>query len=205
MVLLNVAEYQVRKDGSFYRWDGEGWWGGDLNRLVIKSEGRGSFDGQTENAEVQALYSRAVSPYFDLQAGLRHDFEPNPSRSYAAVTLEGLAPYWFEVEASAFLSYKGDLLGRFDAYYDQLVTQRVVLQPRLEINLAAQDVPENDIGSGLSDVEVGLRLRYEIWREFAPYLGMSYELKVGDTADYARDEGEEAETLSFVVGIRTWF
>jgi copper resistance protein B len=205
MILLNVAEYQARKDGSFYRWDGEGWWGGDLNRLVIKSEGRGGFDGPTENAEVQALYSRAVSPYFDLQTGIRHDFEPNPSRSYATLALEGLMPYWFEVEASAFLSNKGDLLGRFDAYYDQMLTQRLVIQPRVEINLAAQDVPENDIGSGLSDVELGLRLRYEVLRELAPYLGVSYERKIGDTADYARDEGEEAETLSFVLGVRAWF
>jgi copper resistance protein B len=205
MVLLNIAEYQARKNGNFYRWDGEGWWGGDINRLVAKTEGEGSFKDGTENAEIQALYSRAISPYFDLQAGMRYDFEPSPSRTYATIAIEGLAPYWFEVEGSLFLSYKGDILGRLDGYYDQLITQRLILQPRIELNLAAQDVPENGIGSGLSDIELGLRLRYEIWREFAPYVGVSYERKLGDTASYARDDGDDVEAISLVLGIRTWF
>jgi hypothetical protein len=127
---------------------------------------------------VQALYSRAIGPYFNLQAGVRHDFEPK-ARSYAAFGVEGLAPYWFEVEAHAFVSTKGDVLGRLAASYDQRITQRLILQPRVEFNLAAQDVIESGIGAGLSDAEFDLRLRYEIVREFAPYIGISHSSKFG--------------------------
>ena len=118
---------------------------------------------------------------------------------------EGLAPYWFEVEGAVFLSDKGDLLGRVEGYYDQRLTQRLVLQPRVELNFAAQDVPENRIGAGLSNAELGLRLRYEITRKLAPYVGVSYDAKSGQTARYARDDGEDPTTTSFVAGVRIWF
>jgi copper resistance protein B len=204
-VMFNLAEYQAREGADGFRWDGEGWFGGDINRLVVKSEGSGAFGEGVEDAEIQALYSRAIGPYFNLQAGIRYDFEPNPSRTYAAIGFEGLAPYWFEVEGALFLSDKGDVLGRLEGYYDQRITQRLILQPRAELNLAAQDVPENGIGSGLSDVELGLRLRYEISRQFAPYVGVSWDRKLGDTADFARAAGEDPSSTSFVFGIRTWF
>lgn len=204
-IFFNVAEVQLGKGRDGFRWDGEGWFGGDIDRLVIKSEGSGSFAEGPDEAEVQALYSRAIGPYFNLQAGVRHDFAPNPSRTYATVGFEGLAPYWFEVEGALFLSDKGDVLGRLDGYYDQRITQRLILQPRAELNLAAQDVPENGIGAGLSDVELGLRLRYEIAREFAPYVGVSWTRKLGDTADFARAAGEHPSSTSIVLGIRTWF
>lgn len=203
-LLFNLAEYQVREGRDGFLWDGEFWWGGDIDRLVLKSEGEGAFGDGVEDAEVEALWSRALDPYWNFQAGVRYDFKPNPSRTYATIGIEGLAPYWFEVEGALFLSDKGDLLGRLEGYYDQRITQRLILQPRAELNFAAQDVPETGIGSGLSDVELGLRLRYEFAREFAPYVGVSYERK-GDTARFARAEGDDRESTSFVAGVRLWF
>ncbi len=204
-IIFNLAEYQVRDGRDGFRWDGEGWFGGDIHRLVIKSEGAGAFGERVEDAELQLLYSRAIGPYFNLQAGIRHDLAPDPSRSYATIGFEGLAPYWFELGGALFLSDRGDVLARIEGYYDQRITQRLILQPRAELNLAAQDVRENGIGSGLSDIELGLRLRYEIEREFAPYLGVSWDRKVGNTARYARAAGENPSAASFVVGIRSWF
>ena len=204
-VMFNLAEYQFRNGRDGYRWDGEAWYGGDINRLFVKTEGEGAFREGVESAEVQALYSRAIGPYFNLQAGVRQDLGPSPKRTYATVGFEGLAPGMFDVEGALFLSNKGDLLGRLEGYYDQRVTQRLILQPRAELNFAAQDVPKNRIGSGLSDAELGLRLRYEIRREFAPYIGVSWDRKVGDTARFARAAGEDATAKSIVAGIRVWF
>ena len=204
-VLFNLAEYRVQKGKNAYRWDGEGWFGGDINRLVVKTEGEGAVRGGIESAEVQALYSRAIDPWFNLQAGVRHDFKPGPSRTYATIGFEGISPYWFEVEGALFLSDKGDLLGRLEGYYDQRITQHLILQPRVELNFAAQDIPANGIGSGLSDAELGLRLRYEIKREFAPYVGVSWERKVGDSARFARAGRGQVQATSLVLGIRAWF
>lgn len=202
---FNLAEYQARKGRDGYRWDGEAWYGGDLNRLTIKSEGEGAFGEGIESTETQLLYSRAVGPYFNAQAGIRQDFGPGPDRTYATVGFEGLAPYWFEVEGALFLSTKGDLLGRIEGYYDQRITQKLILQPMAELNLSAQDIRESGIGAGLSDVELGLRLRYEIVKEFAPYVGVEWARKVGDTARFARVAGEDANKVSLVAGVRVWF
>ena len=204
-ISFNLAEYHVRNGRDGFRWDGEGWYGGDINRLTVKSEGEGAFGKGVEQAEIQVLYSRAVDPYFNLQAGVRQDLGSGPKRTYATVGFEGLAPYWFEVEGALFLSNKGDLLGRLEGYYDQRITQRLILQPRIELNFAAQDVPESGIGSGLSDVELGLRLRYEIVREFAPYIGVEWARKVGSTGRFARLAGDDPDLTSFVAGIRFWF
>lgn len=204
-VMFNLAEYQARAGRDGYRWDGEAFVGGDVNRLWLKTEGEGAFREGVDSAEVQALYSRAINPYFNLQAGVRQDFGRGPNRTYATLGFEGLAPYMFEVEGALFLSNKGDLLGRLEGYYDQRITQRLILQPRVELNLAAQDVPENRIGSGLTNAELGLRLRYEITRRFAPYIGVSYDAKTGHTADFARARGEDPTTTSFVAGVRFWF
>src|SRR3546814_113950 len=193
-VIFNLAEYQARAGRDGYRWDGEAFVGGDINRFWLKSEGEGSFGDRLESAEVQALYSRAIGPYFNLQAGVRQDFGQGPNRTYATVGFEGLAPYMFEVEGALFLSNKGDLLARLGGYYDQRITQRLVLQPRVELNLSVQDVPENRLGSGLTNAELGLRLRYEITRQFAPSIGVSYDAKTGRTADFARADGEDPTT-----------
>lgn len=204
-VMANLLEWQDRAGGGGYRWDVEGWYGGDINRFVFKTEGEGSRREGVELAEVQALYSRAVGRYTDLQFGIRHDFEPGPSTTYAAVGFESLAPYWFELEGAAFLSEDGDVRARLEGTYDWRLTQRLVLQPQAELLFSAQDIPEIEIGSGVTHVELGLRLRYEIRREFAPYVGVSFERSLGRTADLARRNGERVENTSLVVGLRAWF
>jgi copper resistance protein B len=204
-VLVDLFEYQVRSGGDAFRWEGEGWFGGDVHRLVAKSEGEVELGEEPDEAELQLVYSRAISPYFDLQIGGRYDPAPRPDRGYAALGFEGLAPYWFEVEGTLFVSTHGDVLARLEGYHDLLVTQRLIAQPRAELQFAAQDVPEHEIGAGLSDFELGLRVRYEIWRELAPYLGVEWKRRVGDSADRARDAGDGVGSLSFVAGARLWF
>ncbi|WP_244650209.1 copper resistance protein B [Sphingomonas sp. CFBP 13706] len=204
-ILFNLAELQVRSGRDGYRWDGAGWFGGDIDRLVVKTEGEGGFGDRVEAAEVQALYSRALDPYWNLQAGVRQDLGAGAKRTYAALGVEGLAPYWFDVEGTVFLSDKGDVLARAEAWYDQRITQRAILQPRVELNLAAQDMPGSRIGAGLSTAELGVRLRYEIRREFAPYIGLSWERRYGATARYARSDGDRTGGVSLALGVRAWF
>jgi len=203
-ILFNLAEAQVRRGGDGYRWDGEGWFGGDIDRVVVKSEGEGTFGRSIEQAEVQALYAHAIGPYFNLLAGARQDLGPNGGRTHAAIGVEGPAPYWFDVEAMLFASDKG-VRARGSAWYDQRLTQRAILQPRVEVNLAAQDEPDARVGAGLSSVEAGLRLRYEIAREFAPYVGINWERRYGATARYARADGEGSGGISLALGVRGWF
>jgi len=203
-VMLSIAEARLGSGGG-YEWEGEAWTGGDLHRFVLKSEGEGSWDHGVEDAEVQALYSRPVGIYTDLQVGLRHDFEPGPQRIYATLGFESLFPYWFEAEGALFLSDKGELLARLEGSYDFRLSQRLVIQPRAELNFASEDIPSRGVGSGLSDAELGLRLRYEIKREFAPYVGVVWSRKVADTARFARAEGEDVEDTRVVVGLRAWF
>lgn len=203
-VMLNLAEFQPYGEGS-YRWDGQAWFGGDINRVVIKSQGDGSPRSGLDTAEIQLLYSRAVAPYTDIQAGVRYDFKPDPSRTYFTAGVQTIFPYWFNFESALFVSTKGELLGRLGGFYDLLLTQQLVLQPWVELNFAAQNSVDIGVGSGLSNAELGLRLRYEFRREFAPYVGVSYDQKVGNTAEYAKAAGKETGATKFVVGIRTWF
>ena len=206
LVLADRLEYQTNEGDSLFLWDAQGWIGGDYNKLWVKTEGEYLFGSDRfEEVETQALYSRAIGRYWDVQAGVRHDFKPDPSRTYGVIGLQGLAPYWFEVDSALFVSDKGDVTARIEAEYDLLFTQRLILQPRAELNFAFQDVDELGIGSGLSTAELGLRLRYEIRREIAPYIGVSWTRSVGDTADFARGEGEDPGKVSFVAGIRLWF
>ncbi len=205
MVLVERLEARVHQGKDAYLWDIQAFWGGDIDRLVMKSEGEGSFDnGHAEHTEVQALWSRAMGPWFDLQAGARLDLEPD-TRSHLVLGVQGLAPYMWHVDAAAFLSDRGDLTARIEAEYDQKITQRVIVQPRVEAVLSAQDIPERDTGSGLTEVEVGLRLRYEIERDFAPYLGVGWEQKIGDTRRIARSNSEDPSSLRVLLGIRAWF
>ncbi len=187
-------------------WDAQGWYGGDINKLWIKTEGEILLDGgDVEEVEVQSLYSRAILPFFDLQAGIRQDLGPGPDRTYGVIGLQGLAPYLFEVDAAAFISNKGDISARIELEYELLLTQRLIAQPRAELSFALQDVAELGIGSGLSSADIGLRLRYEIKRELAPYIGVSWSSAVGDTADFARTAGENPSSVSFIAGLRFWF
>jgi copper resistance protein B len=198
-LLLDRLEWS---DGG-YRWEGEGWFGGDIHRMVVKSEGEGK--DRLDSAEVQALYSRAIGAYFNLQTGIRQDIRPTPTRTYAVVGVEGLAPYWFEVEAHAFLSTRGELTARIEGYYDQRITQRLIAQPRAELNLSAQDIRATGLGTGVTSADLSLRLRYEIAREFAPYVGVAWERRFGDTRRLARDRGADADGVELVAGIRAWF
>lgn len=205
MVLVDRAEVQLRDGSDGWRWAGEAWLGGDIDRLKIKTEGEGELGGEFEAAEVQALYSHALDPWWNLQTGVRHDFSPDPSRSYAVLGIEGVAPYWFHIEGSAFVSTKGAIHLRGEASLDQRITQRLIVQPAIEANFALQDVGALGIGSGLSYFEAGVRLRYEIVPEFAPYIGVEWHRKSGDTARRARLAGEDVSGVSAVAGLRFWF
>lgn len=196
-------EVQLRDAASGVLWDVQGYYGGPTSRFWFKSEGEGAFGERVEDAEVQALWSRAIGPYWDLQAGVRQDLA-GPATTYGAVGLQGLAPYMFEVDAALFLSHRGDVTARIEAEIDQRVTQRVIFQPRAEISLSAQDVPALGIGAGLDKVEVGARLRYEFSREFAPYIGVEHSWRLGGSADYARAAGERPGVTSAVIGLRIW-
>ena len=205
MVMINLAEVQLRKGRNAYEWNGQAWYGGDLDRFVIKSEGGGGVGQSVGRAEVQGLLRHAITPTFNLEGGVRYDFKPNPSRAYATVGVEGLAPYFIEVEAALFLSTKGELLARIEASHDERITQRLILQPRIEVNAAAQDSRSIGIGAGLSDAEIGLRLRYEIRREFAPYVGVQWERAFGATRRFRRAAVEDDNGWRLVTGIRAWF
>jgi copper resistance protein B len=202
--MADRAEYRAREGGDGYLWDAQGWFGGDIDKLWVKSEGEGGFGEAIEQAEVQALWSHAVAPFFDLQAGVRQDVA-GPARTWAVLGVQGLARYRFEVDAAAFLSTKGELTARVEAELDQRITQRLIAQPRIEVNLAAQDIPELGIGAGLDTVELGFRVRYEIRREFAPYIGIEQEWRVGRSADFARAAGGDPSVTNFVAGVRLWF
>ncbi len=199
-------EYRSNEGSPIFLWDGQGWYGGDKNKIWVKTEGEYSFDEDVfEDAEVQALWSRAITRYFDFQAGVRHDFAPGDDRTFGVIGIQGLAPYWFEVDVAAFVSDDGDVSARVELEYELLLTQRLILQPRTELNFAIQDVAENGVGSGLSTAEVGARLRYEVKREFAPYIGVEWERSVGETADFVRADGEDPSSVSLVAGLRLWF
>lgn len=198
------AEMQVRDGADGYLWDVQGYYGGTTSRFWFKSEGEGSFGERVDDTEFQALYAKAVAPFFDLQAGIRQDVA-GPDTTYAVLGIQGLAPYMFEVDSALFLSHRGDLTARIEAELDQRITQSLILQPRAEINLAAQDVPQLGVGAGIDSLELGVRLRYEITREFAPYIGVEQSWRIGDSADFARAAGEDPSVTNFVVGVRFWF
>ena len=204
-VMIDQLEATSVDGEEGYAWDAQGWYGGDIHRFWWKSEGEGEFGGALEEAELQALYSRAFTPYFDFQTGLRQTYRPEGDRTDLVVGVQGLAPYWFELDAAAFLSNKGELTARAEAEYDQRITQRLILQPRAEVNLSAEDIPELGIGAGLSTLQVGARLRYEIRREFAPYVGVEWTRSFGATRDFAEARGRSAEDTRVVVGVRAWF
>lgn len=204
-LLVDQLEVRVRDGRDGYFLNVEGWWGGDINKLWLKSEIEGEFGAKPEQAELQALWSHAIDPWFDLQAGLRYDFAPDDGPAHFVIGVQGLAPYWIEIDAAAFISTRGDVTARFEAEHDARLTRRLVLQPRVEADFALQDVPREGLGSGLSTAEVGLRLRYEIEPNFAPYVGVEYDRAFGDTRKFRRREDEDLGGFSFVAGIRAWF
>lgn len=203
--LIDELELGYTDGADGYSWEVDAFWGDDYDKIWFESEGEGLQDGGVESAGVQVLYSHLITPFLGIQAGLRYDFEPDPGRAFAVLGVEGLAPYFFEVDASLFVSEDGDVSFGGEVEYELLFTQRLILTPSFEITLAAQNVPEYGLGSGLRSTVLGLRLRYEIQREFAPYIGVSYEQLYGDTKDFAEAAGEETSRTAFVIGIQAWF
>jgi copper resistance protein B len=197
-------EYRALSGKDGYLWDLQATAGNDIDKLWLKSEGDGVFGEKPEMADVEALWSHAIDPWWDLQLGLRHEFA-GPDRTHAVIGAQGLAPYEIEIDAALFVSTSGDITSRIEAELDQRITQRLTLEPRAELAFSAQDVPERGIGAGLDHAEFGLRLRYEVTRQFAPYVGVEYERKFGQSARYARAAGEDAGETSVVVGVRFWF
>ncbi|MDX1492862.1 MAG: copper resistance protein B [Longimicrobiales bacterium] len=190
-------------------YDGEMWVGGDYDRLWLKADGEQSTLEAEGHFEFQALYSRATTPFWNVQAGLGVERRYGPvgsgTRGLVTMGIQGLAPYWFHSEAFVVVSHEGDVSARLEAAYDILFTQRLVLEPEIELSASVQDVPEWGIGSGLSDMELGARLRYEIVREFAPYVGISWTRRFGDTADLARAAGGSVSEANFVAGLKWWY
>lgn len=207
-LLFDQLEYAPDGAGRPLSLEATGWIGGAYNRLWVRAEGEQLTVESGGGAEVEALYGRLISPYFDAVAGVRVDRrwgDESATRGLFAVGIQGLAPYWFEVAPTLYVSQDGDLSARLAAEYELLFTQRLVATPELEVNAALQEVPEFGIGSGLNDVELGLRLRYEIRREFAPYIGYAWTRRVGGSADFARAEGEAVSGGAFVAGLRVWY
>jgi len=202
--LADKLEWQNADDASTLAWDLSGWIGGDIDRLWLRSEGERS-NGKTEDAEVQALWGHAISPWWDVVSGVRQDFKPGAPQTWAAFGLQGMALYNFEAEATAFLGENGQSAVRLEGDYDILLTNRLILQPTAELNVYGKNDPQRGIGSGLANTEAGLRLRYEIRREFAPYIGVTWNRTYGNTADYAREEGEDRSEARLVLGVRMWF
>jgi copper resistance protein B len=201
--MVRVDRLEAR-DGDAAAWDLDAWVGYDLNKLWVRSEGDRDH-GTTREAEVEVLWAHAFARWWDLVAGARHDFRPDPDQSWAAVGVQGLAPYRFDVEATAFIADGGRAAARVEAQYDLLITQRLVLQPLVEALWYSESDPERGIGTGLSSAEVGLRLRYEVRREVAPYIGLVWQKKHGETADLARANGVDTDDTALVAGVRIWF
>jgi len=203
--ILNENEGRWNGSNTQYRWSGEGWLGSDYDKLWIKSEGTLQSNGTLEDGQHQFLYDRAITTYFDLQGGLRSDIDSHPARNWAALGIQGLAPYFFDLELTGYVSSGGHLAAKFEAFYDLLLTNRLILQPQVEIDLYSKADPARLTGAGFADIDTGLRLRYEFSRNFAPYIGVVYEGNFGQTASYAKRAGESTGDFRFAFGVRVWF
>jgi copper resistance protein B len=203
-IIFSQLEGRWNGTNTEFRWEGQGWVGTDYDKLWIKSEATLT-NGALGDSQQQFLYDRAVTTYFDLQGGLRSDIDSRPTRNWAAFGVQGLAPYFFDLELTGYASDQGHLAAKLEASYDLLITQRLILQPQIELNLYSKADPARLVGAGFSDIDTGLRLRYEFSRNFAPYLGVVYEGKFGQSASYARRLGESTGDFRFAFGVRVWF
>ena len=203
-VLFDQMEWQAADGRGVFNWDTKGWVGGDINRLWFRTEGDVEESG-VEDAQAHVLYGRAISRWWDLVAGIRQDVQPGPGRTWAAFGIQGLAPYWFEIEATGYVGEGGRTHARVEAEYDLLFTNRLILQPLVEVELYGRSDPDRGIGAGFSTAEAGIRLRYEVRRELAPYVGFTWRRKLGGTADLGRSGGSEPGAGRVTFGFRTWF
>ena len=203
-VLLDQLEWQADETGGGLSWDSRGWIGRDRDRLWFRTEGQAE-EGRLGDAEAHLLYGRAFARWWDVVVGLRQDFRPGPATSWLAFGVQGLAPYWFEMEATVYLGASGQSVARLEADYELLFTNRLVLQPLVELNLYGKTNSERGIGAGVSELDAGLRIRYEFRREFAPYVGVIWTNAFGQTADFAKAAGESTGGRRFVAGLRLWY
>jgi copper resistance protein B len=203
-VLLDRLEGWSADPGAGLAWEGQAWFGTDLNRLWLRSEGEQT-DGRLESGDLEVLYGHSVSPWWDVVTGVRHDFKPGGAQDFAAIGVMGLAPYKYEFAATAYIGQGGQTAARLEAEYETLFTNRLILQERVETNFYGKDDPRRGIGSGLSTFEAGLRLRYEFTRRFAPYIGIVHERAFGGTAELRRGEHGSASDTRIVAGLRLWF
>ena len=194
-VLLNRLEAFDADHGTGMEWEGQAWIGTDTDKLWLRSEGA-RIDGRTEASDLEVMYGRPIARWWDLVAGVRHDFKPGPSQDWAAIGIAGIAPWKFEVEATAYIGPSGRTSARIEAGYELLLTSRLILQPLVEANLNGQGDERRGVESGLSTVEAGLRLRYELHRKFAPYVGFVHAREFGD---------EDTSDTRVVAGVRVWF
>lgn len=202
-LLFDQLEWLAAGGAADLNWDSKGWVGRDRDRVWFRSEGERA-DDSVAHAEVQAFYGRAVSRWWEVVAGVRQDVRPGPARTWAAIGVQGLAPYWFEVEATAYVGAAGRTHLRFETEYELLLTNRVILQPLVEVEIFGKSDPERGIGAGLSSVDAGLRLRYEVRREFAPYVGVAWNRTFFGTAHYARTVGDRTSGARLALGLRLW-
>lgn len=203
-VLVDEFEWRSGGDRATVTWDTKGWIGRDVNRFWFRTEGEGK-EGRPRAANVHALFGRAISPWWHAVAGVRQDVRPGPAQTWAAVGLHGLAPQWFELEVTAYLGASGRTHLRFETEYQLLLTNRLVLQPKVEFEAYGKPDQDHGFGRGVSTVDAGLRLRYEIRRELAPYVGIAWSRSLFGTADLAEAAGEAKSAVRLVSGVRVWF
>lgn len=203
-VLLDRLEQFHRSGSNGQAVDAQAWVGGDTDKLWFKVDGERA-NGRLGATRTEALWNHAIATYWGLQAGVRHDFGDGPGRTWAAFGVQGLAPYWFDIQATAYVGQSGRTALRFEGEYDLLLTQRLILQPDVKVTLYGKSDRERQLGAGLSDIDAGLRLRYELSRKFAPYVGVVWNRKFAGTAGYARDSGNDVQTTRVVAGVRIWF
>jgi len=204
-LLIDKLEIRHHEGNDTWHLDGQAWFGGDINKLWLKGEVEGELGGALEQAEAQVLWSHAIDPWFDLQGGVRYDPQPGPNRSHLVLGVQGLAPYWWELDGALFLSTKGELTARAEAEYELRITQKLTLQPQAKINLSARRVRSLALDAGLTTADLGLRLRYQFTPTFAPYVGVSYERAFGGTRRLRHAEGEDTNSWSLLTGLRFWF
>jgi copper resistance protein B len=205
-VLFDQFEDRSNGPDNALRWDGQGWIGTDMNKLWLRSEGFLD-NGTVSDGDIEALYDRPIPRmrYFDWQAGIRQDLDSDPRRTWGAIGIEGLAPYFFEIEPTFYFRDGGHIAGRLTTTYDLLITQRLVAQPEIEMNFYSKLDPQRMLGTGLSDLDTGVRLRYGFSRKLAPYVGFAYTRKFGDTATLSREAGEIVSAPRFIFGLRVWY
>lgn len=205
LTMVKIDQLEIRNgDEDPVVLDAQAWFGYDLHKIWLKAELERT-NGVSESAELQALYGSAISPFWDLQIGIRRDFTPKPERNWAVIGFQGLSPYYFDIDTALFIGESGRSAFRFEAEYEQALTQRLTLIPELELNFYGQSDSETEIGAGLADSEFGIRLAYAIRREFAPYIGVNWEAKHGQTKAIAQNNGEETEDTQWLVGFHAWF